>query len=165
MIATTFQLSLLLALAAADPVPNENVEEADFNTLPAPLDAIEGNVMDLESDGLFRILDVEYGILEGSGDKGIMWTLAARKNVTYRHALLHFSKYRDVRFYDAKDDLQFEVFSTLLFFPKQFEDRAIQGDVMRRNDVIFIWLYLDKIDVRKIKGQESNKVVFSKTRK
>lgn len=159
-------LSSLAAQEAEDRPPAAVADEArpekNLNFLPSPLPFVRCNVRSLERTGYFRIEDVAY---RARGDlESLVWTVHVEKPVTCRHVEAMLRDYRDVRFYETIERRRIEILTGLL----HYSDRVVQGSsnnrLMGRDDVFEVWIDLTNVELRKLKSQRADSLVFRRWR-
>ena len=144
----------------------EDVNEARKKRLmPKPLDMIESNIRDLENNGFLSIVSGSYKIINNGQDNAIVWTVRANKTLTCRYIVMQIESRSDVRLYktlkaDTKDPSLQEVHSLKLFYSPQLDERASSSGLVARDDVFNIWIYLDPVEVRKIRSLSADRAVF-----
>ena len=127
--------------------------------MPKPFEKITGSTTDLERDGLFKIVKHEYGFVPANNRYGLIWTLKATKNVTFRHAMVELHRVRDVRFYKKTKRFLVEVHSALLYYPGTFTSFASNGEALRKGEEFLVWVYIDKLE-KAVLLQRANHVKF-----
>ncbi|MDP6060022.1 MAG: hypothetical protein QGH33_14075, partial [Pirellulaceae bacterium] len=144
----------------------EEVEEARKKRLmPKPLEAIESNIRDLEKQGFLSIVSGSYKIINNAQDDAIVWTVRANKALTCRHIVMQIESLSDVRLYktlnaDAKEPSLQEVHSMKLYYSSFLDERASSSSLFARDDIFRIWVYLDPVEVRKIRSLSADRAVF-----
>ncbi len=140
------------------PAKKGKEKEKAFARLPKPFEDIKGNAHTLADQGLFEIKKVKYGYIGGMQLNGIVWTLKARKPVTYRRALIFFRGFRDARFFYKGEETGTRVLihSTVLEFPPHFRSSASASKQMLVGEELDVWVPLTDIERRRIVGQDAN---------
>ncbi len=144
----------------------EEVEEARKKRLmPKPLEAIESNIRDLEKQGFLSIVSGSYKIINNAQDDAIVWTVRANKALTCRHIVMQIESLSDVRLYktlnaDAKEPSLQEVHSMKLYYSSFLDERASSSSLFARDDIFRICVYLDPVEVRKIRSLSADRAVF-----
>ena len=92
--------------------------------LPAPLDNVACNVLDLEKSGHLAVTKVVTGWSEDFGDEALIWTVKVLKPMTCRHATQLLRRHRDVRFYHAEEKSEKELYSGVLYFSPRIAESA-----------------------------------------
>jgi hypothetical protein len=151
-----------LALAG---LPNAEEGSGEFGSLPKPLDEISGNMADFEKSGHFTIADARFSEIGYRKQDAFIWTLRARKPITYRHVILLLRKLRDVRFYAKGERRPQEKLSTLLFYSDRVPLNAANGEVLSRDQELDVWIYVNRVQVRKLNDGGANTVVFRELRR
>lgn len=159
-----------LQLAAAPP---ETVEPtaAEINAarqkrlMPKPLHAIECNIRDLEQEGFLAIIAGSHQVINNGQDQAIVWSVRANRSLTCRYILGRIEALSDVRMYktlraDTNDPSLQEVHSMQLHYSPQLETRASNSELFARDDVFQIWIYLEPVEVRKIRSLKADRAIF-----
>ena len=149
----------------SEPKAEEVNEARKKRLMPKPLDMIESNIRDLENNGFLSIVSGSYKVINNAQDNAIVWTVRANKTLTCRYIVMQIESYSDVRIYktlraDTKDPSLQEVHSLKLFYSSQLEDRASSSRLFARDDMFKIWIYLDPVEVRKIRSLSADRAVF-----
>jgi len=149
----------------ADPTAEQVDEARKKRLMPKPLETIESNIRDLEKDGFLSIVSGEYKVINNAQDKAIVWTVRANRALTCRHIVMQVEKISDVRLYktlraDTKNPSLQEVHSMKLFYSPQLEDQAANSRLFARDDIFKIWVYLETVEVRKIRSLLADRAIF-----
>lgn len=133
--------------------------------MPKPLDAIESNIRDLEQKGFLSIISGSYKIINNGQDAAIVWSVRANRSLTCRYIVMQVEMLSDVRLYktlgaETKDPSLQEVHSMKLFYSPQLEERASNSSLFARDDVFDVWVYLDKVETRKIRSLSADRAIF-----
>jgi hypothetical protein len=152
-------------LEKSDPTAKQIDEARKKRLMPKPLDRIESNIRDLEKNSFLSIVSAEYKVINNAQDDAIVWTVRANKALTCRHIVMQIELMSDVRLYktlnpNSKDPSLQEVHSTKLFYSPRLEDRAASSRLFARDDIFKIWLYLDPVEVRKIRSLLADRAIF-----
>lgn len=140
-----------------------------FTRLVEPLDAVRGNMLDLESEGWFTIVNARLEKTAFNQRDALIWTLRVNRPLLCSHALLFLDRFKDVRFYFRVPQTQlagrlpptFEVFRTVINYPDRITTGAANDEMLQTDDTFDIWVYLRPIDIAHIIGRRANVVVFS----
>ncbi len=132
----------------------------DINDLPVPLDAIRGNVLDLERTGYFTVESVAYRT-QGRGYETIVWTLRVNKPVTYRHIEMMLREYRDVRFYSTHENTRpHDILATLLYYPERIPLGAANNRRLGRGDEFDVWVEVPTNHREKLMSMQADTMVL-----
>ena len=140
-------------------------ERSVFARFPEPFEYLKTNIHEIEESGYFEILATRYDILrDDRKERGIIWTLRAKKNMTYRHVKRLLNRFRDVRFYLEKQRdnglTQIEAHSTLLFYPIYIDAGIAESQRLLQGTRMEIWIDLNSSEIRRILAKEVTRVVF-----
>jgi hypothetical protein len=128
--------------------------------LPAPLDNVACNVLDLEKSGHLAVTKVVTGWSEDFGDEALIWTVKVLKPMTCRHATLLLRRYRDVRFYHAEEKSEKELFSGVLYFSPRIAESAVHGDILQPDTEFEVWLPLTTPQAMMLARQDADHLIF-----
>lgn len=164
---------LLLASSAATTVGQEATDadanegvteeraEKNLNFLPAPLQAVRCNVRALEATGYFTIDDVVFRTGDGKAEQ-VAWTVRVEKPVTCRHIEAMLRERRDLRFYETIDKRRLEIMSSLLHYSQRVSLGSANNQLLGQDDVFEVWIELSGIELRKLKSQRADRLVFGR---
>ncbi len=144
---------------ATSEAPGER-ERRPAETLPAPLNDVASNVLDLEKTGHLAVTSVDFGWSEDFGDESLIWTVKVLRPITCRHAMLLLRQYTDVRFYHVKEKSEKELFSGKLYFSPRIAERAVHGDILQRDTEFQVWLPLTLPQALLLARQQADHIVF-----
>ena len=145
------------AVATEEPRPEENL---DF--LPSPFPRIRCNVRSLESSGYFKIEAVEF---RARGDlEAIFWRVRVEKAITCRHIEALLREYRDVRFYETISERPIEIVTGLLQYSQRVSLGTSNKRLLGQDDVFEVWIDLTDIELRKLRAQRADTLVFRRWR-
>lgn len=133
--------------------------------MPKPLDAIESNLRDLEQEGFFSIVGGNYKIINNGQDNALVWTVKANRTLTCRHIVRQLELMSDVRLFktlgaDSNNPSLHEVHSLRLYYSARLDDGASNSRLFARDDLFEIWVYLDAVEVRKIRSLLADLAIF-----
>jgi hypothetical protein len=131
--------------------------------LPAPLDGITGNVMDLEATGHFKIIKAELGRTRQFQDPALIWTIRVLRPITCRHALILFRRVGDARFFRVEKDHRWrkQIYAARLYNPPWIDSGAANGQRLYRDEQFQIWVPMEHSKADLLRHDEANLVVFS----
>jgi len=144
---------------AASEAPGEPTRRP-AEILPAPLDNVACNVLDLEKTGHLAVTKVVTGWSEDFGDEALIWTVKVLKPMTCRHALLLLRRYSDVRFYHAEEKSEKELYSGVLYFSPRIAESAVHGDIMQPDTQFEVWLPLTTPQAMMLARQQADHLIF-----
>lgn len=133
--------------------------------MPKPLDAIESNLHDLEANGFLTIVSGSYQVINNGQDQAIVWSVRANRALTYRYILMQVRALSDVRLFktlgaETADPSLQEVHSMQLYFSPELEERAAGSRLFARDDFFDIWVYLEPVEVQKIRSLSADRAIF-----
>lgn len=128
--------------------------------LPAPLENVACNVLDLEKTGHLAVAKVEFGWSEDFGDESLIWTVKVLKPMTCRHAALLLRNHSDVRFYYVYQDREKELYAGALYFSPRITEGAVHGDILQRDTEFQVWLPLTMSQASLLARQQADHIVF-----
>lgn len=142
-----------------------------YSALPPPLEDVDGNMLDFEKNGHLTIEQMKFRKVGRYNKSAMVWTLKANKPLTYQYVNMILRDFRDVRFYLERPEnknkglraLTREVHFTTLDYDQYIKDGAANGRMLARDDTFDIWIYMDKLDVNRLKFERTNRVVFSES--
>jgi hypothetical protein len=146
--------------AKEDGAKENETADSFYAQLPDPLDKISGNMEIFEENGLFRIDSVKFGPGGDRHEDAVVWTLRANRSITFRHVGILLRNFRDVRFYAFGRNAGRPILSKLLYYSPLIEADAINGEVLPKDGPIEVWLYIDRVEVRRLVNQKADTVVF-----
>ena len=163
----TIVVSACLAVAActawADPgeiTPAENQRK-----MPAPLDAIYGNLHDLESSGYFEIQGARLGRTKPLDQDAMIWTVQVLRPITHRHAMLELRKLGDVRFYRNTEHGRYEIYWTELYYSAWIPTGAVQHDILDVDEQFEVWILLDQDRIDELESKFADTAMFRELRR
>ena len=128
--------------------------------LPAPLDNVACNILDLEKSGHLSVTKVVLGWSEEFGDEALIWTVKLRKPMTCRHATLLLRRFCDVRIYHFEEKSEKELFSGVLYFSPRIAEGAVHGDILQPDLEFQVWLPLTTPQAMMLARQQADHIVF-----
>lgn len=137
-------------------------EEAGFAIMPAPLDDITGNLLDLEKTGHLKIIRGSHARTKMFDDQAIVWTIEVVKPLTCGRAILLLQGASDIRFYQVDEDYRRERFATRLFYESWLDAGAVSHEILGRDERFDIWMDLNNAEAWKLTHDGTNTVVFGK---
>jgi hypothetical protein len=145
--------------SATSQAPGEQ-EPRPVEILPAPLNAVASNVLDLEKTGHLAVTNVDFGWSEDFGDESLIWTVKVLKPMTCRHATLLLRNFSDVRFYHVEGEREKELYSGVLYFSPRIAEGAVHGEILRRDTEFQVWLPLTLAQALLLARQQADHIVF-----
>lgn len=133
--------------------------------LPAPLDRITGNFLDLESTGYFKIAKTEFGRTDLHRDDALIWTLEVTRPISVRHALRILQQLGDVRFYRTEEDWFQQLHMTHLHYTDTLDARAVRNEILGNFEEFRVWVILSGQDIYGLTHGNADTVVFQELRK
>jgi len=160
--------SVVQPAAVPDSVPlDERLE--DFSKLPAPLDVVSGNILDLESSGYFQIIKAQFQRTNVHADEALVWTLRVIKPITSRHAILDLQKYQDVRFYRTvtnrltKQQRQLELLTRTMYYSPHLDDGAFELEMLDMDETFDVWILLTEDEVISLKNRVADTIKLTRS--
>jgi hypothetical protein len=132
----------------------------DLVKLPEPLTYVSGNLLDLEMKGFFKIVKGEYGRVRELDEEALIWTLEVVKPITCRHATILLRRLSDVRFYWIDKKWQKQLHSTDLWYSSWVASGSVHHEILDPYERFQVWVLLDAEQVRRLKHERANRVVF-----
>jgi hypothetical protein len=134
-----------------------------LSQLPAPLDGITGNILDLEKSGHFKILKARIGRTRQFESEALIWTITALRPLTSAHAQILLRRVGDVRFYRIEDDAQWreQVMINRLYYPMWIDFGIANRETLNQDEQFEIWVPLTAAQVDRLVQEQTNKVIFS----
>ncbi|NLF70684.1 MAG: hypothetical protein GX575_16760 [Candidatus Anammoximicrobium sp.] len=129
--------------------------------LPAPLDKVACNVLDLEKTGHFKVTSVALGWSVEFADEALIWTVKMLKPMTCRHAMLLLRRYSDARFYQTEDKSEKELYSEALLFSPRLAEGAVHGEILQQDMEFEVWLPLTTTQAIMLQRQRADHLVFN----
>jgi hypothetical protein len=154
-------------LRAAEDVPSIPADAPEqppsLLQLPAPLDGITANILDLEKSGHFKILKARIGRTRQFESEALIWTITALRPLTSAHAQILLRRVGDVRFYRIEDDAQWreQVMINRLYYPMWIDFGVANGETLNQDEQFEIWVPLTAAQVDRLVQEQTNKVIFS----
>jgi hypothetical protein len=137
-------------------------EEEGFARMPAPLEDITGNLLDLEETGHLKIISGSHARTKMFDDQAIVWTVEVVKPLTCARAILLLKQVSDVRFYQNDEDYRRERFNTRLFYESWLDAGAVSHEILGRDERFDIWIDLTDNEAWRLKHEKANEVVFGR---
>lgn len=128
--------------------------------LPAPLNDVACNVLDLEKTGHLAVTKVVFGWSEDFGEESLIWTIRLLKPMTCRHLTLLLNRYSDVRFYHAAGDKEKEVYTGKLYFSPRIAEGVVHGDILQPDLEFEVWVPLTTPQANMLARQNVDHIVF-----
>lgn len=143
---------------------DDSERPVDLNRLPAPFDRVLSNGLELQGKRkLLTLMSVKYEFLKTGRGKGIVWTLKANRDVTFRRLKQHLADYRDARFYyRTRRNTLIQKFHTQLNYPSIIDAGADNSERMLSQQVFQVWIPMTDTERRKVIAQESNFLVLKR---
>jgi hypothetical protein len=139
-------------------MPPKKEEKPPFATLPKPFGDIEGNLHELEEDGLFKIVEAKFDFISDTQDQGLSWTLEVQRRATFRRATMLLKNLRDARFYHLakKTGNKLPIHNTVLEYPGILDQAAAQGKTLVKSERFRVWVPLTDVEARRVVGLDAN---------
>ena len=157
------------APAAAQPpaapdgaTPPADTQRRVVEGLPAPLDKLACNIVDLEKSGHFLLTSVTLSRSEDFGDEALVWTVKVTKPISCRHAMILLRSFSDVRCYHFEKDAQKDLYSTDLLYSSRIAEGAVHGDVLQQDEEFQVWVQLTLRQAEMLVHQRADALVFYK---
>ena len=146
-------------------VQGEDPQEAQgFSIMPAPLDGVTGNLLDLEKTGHLKVIKGTFGRTKMFDDRALLWTIEVVKPLTCGHAILLLQKISDIRFYRDDKAYHREKFATRLFYESWLDVDAVSHEILDRYERFDIWMDLTEAEAWMLTHNKTNRVIFSRPR-
>ncbi len=147
-------------VAPAAPKTPDEQKRRPAEQLPAPLNGIACNLVEVEKSGFLEFTKVAFGRSEDFGDEALIWTAKVQRPITCRHAMILLRQFSDVRFYHSEEKLEKEVYSGELYYSPRIAEGAVHGEILRRDMEFEVWVLLDQTQVIKLQREQADTVVF-----
>ena len=144
----------------------DEIKRAENQTkMPEPLEAVYGNLTDLEKSGHFKLLGARLARTKPLDQEAMIWTVRVLRPITYRHAMQIFRLMGDVRFYRTTDYGRQELYWTELYYSFWISDGATQGGLLDPGEEFEIWVLMDATKIQLLDHRSADTVVFSQLKR
>ena len=152
----------VMRTAESESQGEDDAEDEGFARMPAPLDSITGNLLDLEKSGHLKIISGSHSRTKMFDDQAIVWTVEVIKPLTCGLAILLLKEISDVRFYQNDEDYRRERFNTRLFYESWLDVGAVSHEILDRDERFDIWIDLTDAEAWQLTHENTNEVVFGR---